>query len=75
MVKTVEIAGFGDNGVENNLMFEARSMLGSIVSALSSFAYYIYTWGMSLIKQVIYWASKNPFAFTMFIANSLIMLT
>lgn len=69
----VEFLGIGDEGTEDNMIQEARSLLGTIVSALSSFAYSIYQFAQKVIAQVIQWASTNPYAFTMFIANMLIL--
>ena len=56
----VEIAGTGDNGLENNTIQEARSFLATIVSALATIGNELYQWFLSIGNRPFTHFSENP---------------
>jgi len=56
----VEIAGTGDNGLENNTIQEARSFLATIVSALATIGNELYQWFLAIGNRLFTYFSENP---------------
>ena len=69
----VEVLGTGDNGVENNVIQEARSFLGTLVAGLEDVGLYIMRWFYRALWTLATWMETHPEYAAMMVVNLLIL--